>query len=208
MPQRYRLLAFSVLLLVLFILSGGSPVLAFGPFDYTNPEHRARHLDVVERYHFNLEVESLQAGISSSVWGDLDYTLRAFPNHHRALAAMTRLLSLPDPGYRLLGKPFDRTIEYYFDQAMRFAPHDGTVRLIYGIHFHQGGEYDKALDEYQAALERVPQSADLQYNLGLLYSDMRQYDKAVSHARRAYELGHPLPGLREKLRQAGVWQEN
>ncbi|MEL7448527.1 MAG: hypothetical protein AAFN78_04915, partial [Pseudomonadota bacterium] len=69
---------------------------AYGPFDYTNPDHVAKKLDRVERAHFDKGVENLKghltnAGGKAQLKGDIAYTLRAFPNHHRALYAMIRL---------------------------------------------------------------------------------------------------------------------
>lgn len=64
----------------------GSLQNAFGPFDYRDPAARAESLQVVERYHFTADVEMLRRGkASANVLDDLNYTLRAFPNHHRAL---------------------------------------------------------------------------------------------------------------------------
>ena len=50
-------------------------------------------------------------------------------------------------------------------------------------------------------------SPTLQYNLGLAYLDVKQYDEALSHAHRAYEMGVTLPGLRNRLKAAGQWRE-
>jgi tetratricopeptide (TPR) repeat protein len=47
-------------------------------------------------------------------------------------------------------------------------------------------------------------SAEIHYTLGLVLFDMKQYELAAEHARRAYALGYPLPGLRRKLAAAGV----
>lgn len=47
------------------------------------------------------------------------------------------------------------------------------------------------------------ESAELQYALGLSYLDAKQYEQAREHATKAYELGYPLPGLRDKLKAAG-----
>ena len=46
-------------------------------------------------------------------------------------------------------------------------------------------------------------SAEIQYNLGLVLLELGDIDGAQACARKAYELGHPLPGLRNKLRRAG-----
>ena len=63
---------------------------AYGPFDYRT--HK-KELEIVEGEHFTPEVERLERGNRSGVnpGGDIDYTLRASPNHHRALKAMMDL---------------------------------------------------------------------------------------------------------------------
>ena len=47
------------------------------------------------------------------------------------------------------------------------------------------------------------ESAEINYNLGLVSLEMGEVDEAVRYARRAYELGYPLPGLRKKLVRLG-----
>ena len=44
-------------------------------------------------------------------------------------------------------------------------------------------------------------------DLGLAYADLKQYDKALESAHRAYGAGFPLPGLKNKLKRAGKWRE-
>ena len=59
----------------------------YGPYDYTNPIHFREKLPIVEGAHFDAGVESLRGHLKKNAGtldGDLDYTLRAFPNHHRA----------------------------------------------------------------------------------------------------------------------------
>ena len=62
----------------------------YGPYDYTDPRTRKggkdAPLSLVERYHFTPDVENLVGGNTSlGPEGDLNYTITAFPNHHRAL---------------------------------------------------------------------------------------------------------------------------
>ena len=47
-------------------------------------------------------------------------------------------------------------------------------------------------------------SAEINYTLGLLYFEAKNYQGARACADRAYALGYPLPGLRNKLKKAGV----
>ncbi|MFQ5761142.1 MAG: tetratricopeptide repeat protein [Acidiferrobacterales bacterium] len=196
------------IILTLAVLALPLAASAYGPFDYTNPEHVRDRLPVVEKYHFNADVENLKSGMSSYIVDDLAYTLNAFPNHHRALNAMTRLWRR----YRQKGKippgahP-EQPPKYWLDRAMRFAPHDGVVPLLYAIHLHRLKKYDQALILYKQAEKMLPNSAEVHYNLGLLYVARHEYGLALLHARQAYKLGYPLPGLKTKLIAAGVWKE-
>ena len=174
---------------------------AYGPYDYwtAKPEQRS----IVERHHLTDDVLTLRRGATSTrVGGDIDYTLRAFPNHPRALAAMAELgfrtKSAKPPGSRY-------TIECWFDRAMRFRPKDGMVRAIWGVALLKNGKRDAAIRELTVADELLPNNANVLYNLGLAYADAKDYDRAVVYAKRAYDLGFTLPGLREMLKKAGKW---
>ncbi len=67
------------------------------------------------------------------------------------------------------------------------------------------------LDEAKAILLRGYEatggaSAELTYNLGLVLFELGEVDDAETYAVQAYELGYPLPGLRNKLRKVGRMQ--
>jgi tetratricopeptide (TPR) repeat protein len=185
----------------------GSLQNAYGPYDYSNASDRANKLPVVEQFHFDAGIEQLKGHLTKAggvpmLGGDIDYTLRAFPNHHRALWAMVRYNLEKTP---LTRTPMRYTPDCYFDRAMRWRPQDPVVRMIYGMYLHKVHRNDEALTRYQEALELDPNSAETHYNLGLLLVDLERWDEAVEHAKRAYELGHGLPGLRMKLERAGHW---
>lgn len=185
-----------------------SVAFAYGPYDYTNPVHVRDKLPIVEQYHFNADVEGLIRGMSTAeALGDLEYTINAFPNHHRALNALARYWHKYEiKGEHPKGRSSEKTPEFYFNRAIKFAPHDGTVKLIYAIHQHGLKRYQRALELYLAAESQIlpGQAAELHYNLGLLYVDMKKYDQARQRAELAYGLGHPLPGLKNKLLKVGV----
>lgn len=210
-----------ILVAVAMMLPGLNPALAqssyecgplknaYGPYDYTNPEHFAENLPIVEQYHFDAGVEQLRgvigvANSSARLADDLDYTLRAFPNHHRALYAMVRYYLTKVPAG---SKKLHYSAECYFDRALRLSPGDPTVRLIGGYYYQKTGDQEMARQHYEAALEIAPNSAEVQYNVGLWLFDLKEYDRARSHAVKAYDLGYPLPGLRNKLRRVGAWEE-
>lgn len=174
---------------------------AYGPFDYTNPIDVKNKLPIVEQIHFTFNVESLKRGeTSEDPMGDLDYTLRAFPNHHRALNAVLRY----EYSQKKRSTEFYST-ECYLKRALAFKPDDGVVWMLYGIYKHKKKEYKLALKHYNKALDLMGDSPDLHYNLGLLYFDMNMYNESLLHAKKAYSLGYPLPGLRNKLVKKNIW---
>jgi len=176
----------------------------YGPYDYTNYEHYTELLPVVERYHFSHNIEALTKG--DNILGDLRYTLLAFPNHHRALVSLSKY-EFEYEGARegLLEADYD--VECFFRRAVAFKPMDGVVRLIYATYLHKKGYFDLAGKQYNEALVLNPNSADVHYNAGLFYIDSNRLNLAVKHGRRAYELGHRLLGLKNKLIKKGVWDE-
>ncbi|WP_321528171.1 tetratricopeptide repeat protein [Sedimenticola selenatireducens] len=180
---------------------------SYGPFDYTNPRHRGEHLQLVEGAHFMPRVRSLtEDRLDSAVINDIDYTLRAFPNHHDALYAVTRYWFLPDSFKRVRNRMVSTPPECYFQRAIYFKPDDGTVRMLYGLYLHKLNKYNEALEQYDLAEELAPDSAQLLYNIGLLHFEMKQYEKSLEYARKAYALEYPLPGLRNKLKKKGYWK--
>jgi len=176
---------------------------AYGPWDYTNPDHQ-QALVVVHNYHFAPDVENLVRGQSSYIGGDLAYVLKASPNHHRALQSMANL-AIKEKTEKPEGS--DYTVQCWFDRAMRFKPTDAMVRLVYGIYLNRVGKVDEAMKQFMEADKLEPNNANINYNLGLLYFKKKDYEKARMHAKKAYGLGFPLPGLKDMLVKAGQWNE-
>jgi tetratricopeptide (TPR) repeat protein len=181
----------------------GSLENAYGPFDYRRAGRD--QLKLVESHHFNSTVESLKGGQTGTrPGGDLDYTLRAFPNHHRALAAMSRL-SFIEKKEKPQGSSY--TVGCWFARAAAFSPDDGTVRMLHGMYLFKRGKTQDALALLQQAEALQLEDANLFYTLGLVHFESKDYDKSFTYAKRAYAAGFPLPGLRQKLQQVGQWQE-
>ncbi|MCC2680668.1 MAG: hypothetical protein K0S36_232 [Nitrosospira multiformis] len=172
------------------------------PHDYIDGDKRL--LGTVEQYHFTSNVESLRHGNSGPVGGELSYTLMMFPNHHRALAALSKL-SLRDKTLKPHGAKY--SVGCFFDRAIRFKPNDAMVRMVYGDYLLKSGQTDKATEELGIAVDLEPENPNINYNLGLLYLKQKNYEQAKTYAKKAYELGFPLPGLKNQLKQAGKWDE-
>lgn len=181
----------------------GSLENAYGPFDYNT---RRDMLGKVESRHFTSDVENLISGKSSTIPGDIDYTLRASPNHHRALMAISKW------EHRQRKKnPYYKTryysVECYFDRAIRFTKgKDPAVFLVYAIHYHMNNKYPKAEEQYKKAIALNPEYAEAYYNYGLLLYETKKYDDAVINAKKAYALGYQLPGLKNMLEKEKKWK--
>ncbi|MDH4393730.1 MAG: ABC transporter permease [Aquabacterium sp.] len=176
-----------------------------GPWDYR--VERGANLDLVERHHFTRPVQQLLSGQTTTrenLAADIAYTLRAFPNHHRALDAMTRLArerkTAQPPGS-------EHTLDCWYERALRFRKDDTVVRAMYALYLGQSGRRDLALTHLEQALQFAADNAISIYNIGLALFEVQAFDRAVYAAHRAAELGNPRTGLADKLKKGGHWRE-
>jgi tetratricopeptide (TPR) repeat protein len=179
----------------------GSLENAFGPFDYRVAS--PGDLKVVETHHFTQQVETLRGGQEGYIGSDIDYTLRAFPNHPRALLAIMKLAAREgrDPPQHSR-----YSVTCWFMRAERFRPDDAMVKVLYGTFLAQQGKKSDALAKLDEAAKQEELSANAAYNMGLVYADLGRYDDALKAAWQAYGQGFPLGGLRDKLQRAGKWR--
>jgi tetratricopeptide (TPR) repeat protein len=93
----------------------------------------------------------------------------------------------------------DRAISFA-DQAIEIAPKLEAGFSVKGVVLRERGDLEEAAQVLRQGIDSIGrESAELNYFLGLTYFDMRQFDLAQQHADKAYSLGYPLPGLRNKL---------
>ena len=175
---------------------------AYGPFDFRVDKDK---LPIVISMHFKPEVEALIRGITSSRPGpDIDYTLRAIPNHPGALLAMVRLgvkekTDMPS-GVRY-------TVECWLERALRFRPDDNLARLIYANYLGERQRKPDALKQLQAVAANAAENPFTHYNLGMIYADLKEFESALKHAHIAMELGIRQTALQDKLKSAGQWKD-
>jgi len=141
---------------------------------------------------------------------EFDYLLRQFPNHPEALQGLIQLemkvLFYERSGRRLVSK--HPPPECYFQRAISFRPKQAHIRLLYGIYLHRLKLYAQAIEQYLDAEALDADNVEAHYNMGLAYAELKKYTEALEHARKAYDLGHPLPGLQRKLERAGQWPKD
>ncbi len=173
---------------------------AYGPFDYrtATPDQK----NIVETNHFTPAVEALRAGKTAAVGSDIDYTLRAFPNHPRALMAMVRL-GQQEKTDQPRGARY--TVQCYLARGMEFRPDDMNVVQVRGIWLSMQNRYADAIRDFEKVIEEQPNNANAHYNLGLAYFATKDYDRARAEAKTAFDLKFPLEGLKHKLQAVGKW---
>lgn len=189
----------------------GSLENAFGPFDYRTAT--AFNKKLVEGPHFVDQNAAVMQGKLNArgnhVMDDLHYTLRVFPNHHGALMAIDRLGRMTKTE-----KPFHRAykLECYYLRGIRMAKDDPMVHYLYGLYLQHRGRKTDARQMIEKSVELFEANEDgmspnVLYNLGLTYFEFGAYDQAAIYARRAAEGNFTLPGLKNKLKSVGRWQE-
>tara|TARA_R110000823_G_scaffold210224_15_gene340615 strand:- start:5628 stop:6431 length:804 start_codon:yes stop_codon:yes gene_type:complete len=183
--------------------NGGQPTR--GPYDYLNRPANSGTLRLIEEHHFDAGVESLRKGITTTAMGDINFVLLAFPNHHRALqSAMNFSLRHKKWPQDSKGLP----AECYLQRAMQYSPRDAVPYKLYGYYMHRKGRLTTALKANEQAMNLLPKDVMLQYNTALILVDLKRYKKAVELAKPLYEAGLTLPGLKNKLVRAGVWEHS
>lgn len=81
------------------------------------------------------------------------------------------------------------------------------VKTIYGLYLIKSNKPKAGIEQLETALKQAGDDANVHYNLGLAYADMKEYNKALTSAHAAYRLGFPLPGLKNRLQRVGAWRE-
>ena len=174
----------------------------YGPYDYRT--ERTGKLRIVEQFHFTPEVEALIRGHSGYLGEDLDYTLRTSPNHHRALLALSRFgerTKSPQPPH------LQWSIDCYFERATRFEPDDIVVHLLFAQYLGKTGRVQEATQRLGRAEELAKDDPLAHYNIGLIYFELKEYDRALVEAHRAIRLGYLRAELPDMLRSVGKWRE-
>ena len=180
----------------------------YGPYDYLQRHTLTAELGIVEKHHFGPQVEQLIGGMRTgspeAVPSEIHYTLKAWPNHHRALNSIIQYQLI-----KLGKKKFTRfpPAECYLQRAIKFSPEDGTTRMLYANLLQRTGHKKNALKQYEKALTLQPKGIQVKYNLALLLVDLKKYERAKGYATELYTKGFPLPGLKNKLRKAGYWSK-
>lgn len=173
----------------------------YGPYDARKDLDR---LPIVLGAHFRPHTQALTTIRKIDDGADLDYTLRAIPNYHRALIVLMRFAerekSPQPPGTRF-------SVDCYFKRAIAFTPDDAIVRMIYSTYLNSQGNAPEANSQLSVATGYAADNPFTHFNIGLHYFDLKNYDMALVQAHKAMALGWTQVDLRDRLQAVGKWVE-
>lgn len=174
----------------------------FGPYDYRTDKY---YLPVVQDRHFTPRIESLINVKGQNLYGgDIDYTLRKFPNHHRALMSVLRVAErkIPPQVHGLLLPP-----ECYFERAVRWRADDPVPRMLYARFLGQEKRFDEARQMLEATERIAGDNVLTRRNIGLVYLEIGMPDKALEQAHRVMQIDPAETALKLALQGKGQWRE-
>ena len=174
----------------------------YGPFDFRTDKDQ---LPIVLNAHFPPVVEALIRGATAVRPAlDIDYTLRAIPNHPNALIAM---MTLGEREKTSQPQESRYSVECWFQRALQFRPDDTVVRMIYTTFLIKNNRKPEGLQHLETVLAMVKDNPFTYFNVGLLYLDIGEPDKALVQAHKAMQLGLMKTELRDRLVALGKWKE-
>lgn len=173
-----------------------------GPYDYRTDR---KEVEFIEGNHFQPQVQALIGGVSGRIGDELNYLLTHVPNDHKALLVLMtygeKLKWAPAPGLRY-------SYECYYERALRWRNDDAIAHMIYATYLNKFARTKEALEQLAYASKLPEATGFTQYNIGLIYLDMKQYELALAQAQKAQALGFERAELRDGLKAVGKWRES
>jgi tetratricopeptide (TPR) repeat protein len=161
-------------------------------------------------HHFCAALIYTQRARQSPTIKERDFELRSALRNFRYTLERTseangmypEMLTRMATAYDLLGD--NAHAMEYLDRAIELHPEFLGAYTSKAMIYRRKGELNQARETLEAANKQSKgESAEVQYVLGLVCLEAKDYAAAQEHARIAYSLGHPLPGLRQKLAASG-----
>jgi tetratricopeptide (TPR) repeat protein len=139
----------------------------------------------------------------STALSDLNYVAERIPHSSPVIAKVNFSLA---EAYNGLG---DRTTALdLLKESVETNPENPASHIALGLFLRANKDLPGARNAFEHGIEAVGEdaSAELNYDLALVLLELKENERAAKFARKAYELGYPLPGLRNKLIRMGLWE--
>jgi predicted Zn-dependent protease len=171
----------------------GAPHTVYDYFDASTDRIVKQRLQAVERFHMNKDLfENISKGKYKFALGDIDFTLRYFPNHPRGLQLLTTVAALTKKTALPIG---------YFEKAIALYPGHAITHAQYGWYFVTIGDLDNGIQKLNHSIQMDPKLTAGHVWLAQAYEKKGDLKLAREARERAKELGYDgkLPGEPSKL---------
>jgi predicted Zn-dependent protease len=159
-----------------------APHTVYDYFDASTDRIVKQRLQAVERFHMNKELfDGIANGKYKYALGDIDFTLRYFPNHPRGLQLLTTVA--------VLAKNRALPIRY-FEKAIALYPSHAITHAQYGWYFVTIGDFENGLQKIKHAIEMDPKLIAGYVWLAQAYEKKGDLQLAREARERAKELGY------------------
>jgi predicted Zn-dependent protease len=159
-----------------------APHTVYDYFDASTDRIVKQRLQAVEQYHMNKGVlENIANGKYKYALGDIDFTLRYFPNHPRGLQLLTTVAALAK----------NRALPIrYFEKAIALYPNHAITHAQYGWFCVTIGDFDNGIQKLRHAIELDPKLTAGYVWLAQAYEKKGDLQLAREARERAKELGY------------------
>lgn len=160
--------------------------------------HHCASLALAERGRFEKNPAAREHLLGRAI-SESSFTLNRTPRNNPMFAEIATHIGMV---HRMLKE--GAKAQRMFDMAISTHPSFAGAYQGKAILLRDQGRYTEARDVLQAGDKATNgESPELKYFLGLVLFDLKDFEGARQNARMAYDLGYPLPGLRDKLARAG-----
>lgn len=174
-------------------------------FDFYAPRttaHDIQRYDNVMSHHLAPGIEQTRLGQYTGALAHFEFILRYYSNQPQTLIALSELCD------KWKSPVCDQAADRWFRKAIDRNPGASQSYVVMAMHLHRKNKLDEAVKYYKQAIDLAPNSINAHYNLGLAYTDLKQFELANQHAQVAYSRGVTLPALRTRLQKVGKWDPN
>ena len=89
---------------------------------------------------------------------------------------------------KFLSEDSPQNAEIILNQLLKINPDNLKAMQLLGMSQYKQEKYKEAKDTFKTALKAEPNNAENHNNIGLCYSDLRKFNKAIKHAKKSISL--------------------
>ena len=89
---------------------------------------------------------------------------------------------------KFLAEESPQNAEIILSQLLKINPDNFKAIQLLGMSQYKQNKYEEAKNTFKIALKSSPNNAENHNNIGLCYADLREFNKAIEHAKKSINL--------------------